>query len=120
MKMRCTRAFFKGVLIPGGELTVTATKGEDGQPQAATFAATAYSGGKVPPYTVSPPLDAPIVIDLGGMSQVRNVVVNLDHDKKHRVGHATEVVNDKKTLGVSGVLSAATQYRDEVALSERL
>jgi hypothetical protein len=115
--MHCNKAYMKGVQILGGPLTVTASKGEDGQPQAPTFTATAYSGGKVPPYTVQPPLDAPIVIDLSGMSTVRNVVANLDHDKKHRVGHATEVVNDKKTLAVTGVLSAATQYRDEVALS---
>lgn len=117
MKACFSKAFYKCVQVAGGQLTINATKGEDGQPQAATFTATAYSGGKVPPYTVQPPLDAPIVIDLGGMSQVRNIVANLDHDKKHRVGHATDVVNDKKTLTVNGVLSAATQYRDEVALS---
>lgn len=117
MRMLASKAFYKGVHVVGGPLTIQATKGEDGQPQAPTFTATAYSGGKVPQYTVQPALDAPIVIDLSGMSTVRNVVANLDHDKKHRVGHATDVVNDKKTLTVNGVLSAATQYRDEVALS---
>jgi phage major head subunit gpT-like protein len=112
------KAFFKGVRFPGGQLTVEAAKtSEDGHPQVPTFAATAYSGGVVPAYTVQPPLDAPLILDLSGMSKARNVVVNLDHNQKQRVGHATDVVNDTKTLSVTGNLSAATIYRDDVAMS---
>lgn len=89
---------------------------EQGPPK---FTALAYSGAVVPKHTATPPLTHDYIFDLTGMKPGRNVVTNLDHNPKHRTGHVTEFNNDGKQLQVAGLLSASTQYRDEVANSAK-
>lgn len=66
------------------------------------FDVRAYNGG---PLKVGG-WDLPVVIDLAGVSQAKSVVANLHHDSKALVGHVTDVSNDGKRLGMSGVVSA--------------
>src|SRR5688572_21796510 len=88
-----------------GTVTLKQAAGEAAGPT--SFDAVAYSGDLIPPGVAqSPRLDLPYVIDLKGVKPSSNVKVNLDHEESQRVGHVTEIVNDKKTLAVSGVLSA--------------
>lgn len=77
----------------------------------------AYSGDVVSRSTLSKPLDHDYIIDLAGMKAGKNIKVNLDHKANQRVGHITEVANDGKQVVVTGLLSAATPHRDEVANS---
>lgn len=90
---------------------------EDGGPP--TFQAVAYSGSVVPGYSATPRLECDYICDLSGLKTGRSVVINLDHKSSQRVGHATDVQNTGKELLVSGVLSAATAHRDEVAQSAK-
>ncbi len=105
------------LIADAGAVTIKAgaTEGESKGPP--TFEGVAYSGGIVNRSTLSQKLDADYIIDLSGMSSGRNVKANLDHKATQRVGHLTGVNNDKTQVAVSGVLSAATSYRDEVANS---
>lgn len=82
-----------------------------------SFAGVAYSGGIVSRATLSKALDADYIIDLTGFSTGKKVKVNLDHKSTQRVGHLTEAQNDGKQVSVTGLLSAETPYRDEVAKS---
>lgn len=93
------------------------SEGESAGPP--TFEAVAYDGTKpVPGYTATPKLDAPYVLNLSGMTQGRVPKVNLDHKSAQRVGHLTGFeLQAGKHLHVSGSLSAATPFRDEVASS---
>jgi hypothetical protein len=58
--------------------------------------------------------DLPVVIDLEGLKVSRNVVANLDHEGRQRVGHVTEHAKTESELKLSGVFSAATPFRAEV------
>lgn len=102
-------------------VTITAAaEGTGGEKQGPpTFQSVAYSGGLVPGYTANPALPHPYVIDLAGNTSHKSPKANLDHKNNQRVGHATSVLNDGKQIEVSGVLSAATSHRDEVANSAR-
>lgn len=92
--------------------------GEGENPGPPSFSSIAYDGTKpVPGYTASPRLDAPYVLNLAGMKQGRSPKANLDHKANQRVGHLTDFVNDGSKVSVSGVLSAASPHRDEVAQS---
>lgn len=92
-----------------------AAEGADQLPP--SFEAVAYSGGVVPGHTLTPRIQGNYVIDLAGMGSARTMKANLDHKPNQRVGHLTEFDNDKTRVKVAGSLSAATQYRDEVAKS---
>jgi hypothetical protein len=100
-------------------IRAAAQPAEEGKPPGPpTFdAAPAYSGGLLPGYTAE--LDLPVVVDLAGMTEARAMKANLDHKKDQRVGHVTSVVNDQKTLAISGVLSAATPHRDQIVASSQ-
>lgn len=118
MKAKLMQAYGKTVRLRASVTIDASAKPEEGQPpKAPAFSAIAYSGSVVPGYTAKPQLDHDFVVDLAGMTASRNVVANLDHDPKHRVGHITDVNNDKSQLVVMGSLSAATPHRDEVAQS---
>lgn len=84
-----------------------------------TFSCVAYSGGLIVGSATTPPVKQPLVIDLTGASRSRNVIANLDHEPKHRVGHVDEVENDGREVRMYGVFSAATPYRDEVVGSSK-
>lgn len=81
------------------------------------FHSVAYSGDRVNGATATPKLQHDYIIDLAGMTAGKNVKANLDHKVNQRVGHVTEFSNDGKQVIVSGLLSAATTHRDEVASS---
>lgn len=103
------------LVADSGAVTIQAGVAEGEGKGPATFGGVAYSGGIVSRRTLTGlNLDADYVIDLAGMESRRSVKVNLDHKTSQRVGHLTEVSNDKKQLSVAGALSAATAYRDEV------
>lgn len=93
-------------------VTIKGAEGDDpkGPP---TFDVTAYNGGALEVAG----WDRPIVIDVEGLSFKRNVVANLDHSPRQRVGHVTDKTKDDHTVMLSGVFSAATPYRDEVVNS---
>lgn len=98
-----------------GPVTINASADEAASGPA-SFEAVAYSGGPVPGYSTTPRFDHPYVVDLRGMKAARKPMANLDHEEDHRVGHLTAVdIGDQ--VVVKGLLSAATQYRDEVARS---
>lgn len=116
-RLRASAHKEKTARIPASVNVRAAAQPEEGkQAGPATFEASpAYSGGVLPGYAAD--LDLPVVVDLQGLTEGRAMKANLDHERKQRVGHVTKVENDKKTLAISGVLSAANQYRDEVAQS---
>ncbi len=97
------------------EIKAAASEGEG--VKIPSFAGVAYSGGIVSRKTLSVPLDADYIIDLSAFSTGKNVKANLDHKSTQRVGHLAEASNDGKQVSVSGLLSAETPYRDEVAKS---
>lgn len=98
-------------------VTASADSAEGEKTGPPKFTSLAYSGGLVPGYTATPPLAHPYVIDLASTTSAKSPKVNLDHKTHQRVGQITSVENDGKTLSISGVLSAATAHRDEVASS---
>jgi hypothetical protein len=98
-------------------LHAAAKEGESAPAGPPSFESLVYSGGRLPGYTAG--LDHDVVVDLAGMKPVKNLVANLDHNPKQRVGHVTAVANDKQTLKASGLLSAATPHRAEVADSSK-
>lgn len=103
------------LVAESGAVKITAAVAEGESKGPATFGGVAYSGGIVDRKTLTGlKLDADYVIDLAGMQTRRGVKANLDHKTSQRVGHLTEVNNDKKQLAVTGALSARTAHRDEV------
>lgn len=96
------------------DVTITAAEMEGDKPKGPpTFSVTAYNGG---------PLDLdgwdmPTVVDLAGLQPRKAMVANLDHKATQRVGNVNGVVNDQKTLVLSGSASAHTAHRDEVVAS---
>jgi hypothetical protein len=101
-----------------GPITVKAGTVDGDKHGPPTFEGIVYSGGIVPSHTLNIPIGtATYIIDLDGMSQGRNVKLNLDHKRSQRVGHLTDYENDKKQIRVAGQLSAATEHRDQVAKS---
>jgi hypothetical protein len=78
----------------------------------------AYSGGKLPGYVAK--LELPVVIDLATLTTRGIVTANLDHRQEHRVGHVDDVQNDRKTLALAGIVSAAsTSAAEFVASAQR-
>lgn len=103
-----------------GEAAITFDAAEDGKDPVAKFnCAPVYSGAPVPGYTSSPALDFDYVVDLAGMKPGRNMVCNLDHNSRQRVGHVVDFDNDKKQINCAGLLSCETEYRDEVVGSSK-
>jgi hypothetical protein len=82
---------------------------------AKTFTVLAYNGDRLR----LPNFPAPVVIDLSKLKLAKRLTANLDHDAEKRVGHVTNVDNDGRRLLLTGVLSAATEWRDEVLASYR-
>lgn len=66
-----------------------------------SFSVKAYNGGelRVKGYHL------PVVLDLAGSKPARSIVANLHHNSTAIVGHATDVVNDGKTLTLGGKVS---------------
>lgn len=107
------------MIATGGEVTIAAGEEVEGQaPGPPSFAALAYSGGKVPGYTATPALSHDYVIDLTGTKHTKNGYANLDHKQTQRVGHLTKV-DISNQIHVEGLLSAATPFSDQVANSVR-
>ena len=82
---------------------------------AKTFTVTAYNGDKL----TLRGWDLPVVLDLSKLVLAPKLVAVLDHDGEKRVGHIDSVDNNGRRLILSGVLSAATPWRDEVLQSHR-
>jgi hypothetical protein len=98
---------------------VTIALAAEDKPGPASFQSLLYSGGVVDRRTAKPPLPEDYVIDLAGMQPAKSIKANLDHDRRQRLGHVTDVINDGKQVSVSGLFSAATPYREEVLNSAR-
>ena len=93
------------------DITINAADGEKKGPRA--FTINAYNGGALE----LPNFDLPVVVDLKGMSVAKSVIANLNHERTQIVGHATDKVNDGKTLALNGVVSGAGQAAAEVLAS---
>ncbi len=78
-----------------------------------SFSMVAYNGG--PMYVDG--YDDPIVIDLSGLKVAPSVVANLNHDSEDPVGHVTDIGNDGSSLELSGILSYASESRDQIVES---
>jgi hypothetical protein len=61
----------------------------------------------------------PLVIDLATLKNAKRVTINLDHERKQRVGHITGSTNNGKTLALSGVISGAGDAAKEVLESAK-
>lgn len=101
----------KGIIALDADVNFIASEGEAKGPR--RFRATAYTGGKLQ----LPNFDLPVVVDLDTLQTRKNIVANLDHDVKKRVGNVDSIENDGKTLVLAGNASAATPSRDEVIQS---
>lgn len=108
---RNTKKHWKKELIRASAVTVT-VNAADATP---SFSMVAYNGG---PLRVGG-YQFPVVLDLAGVEFRRNALANLDHDREKRVGQVTEAINDGRQITLTGVLSAATTYREEVIASSR-
>jgi hypothetical protein len=103
----------KKIIAFAAPVTIKAAEGEGESKGPPTFSVTAYTGGAL---NIAG-WDAPVVIDLAGLTFARSVVANLDHNDRQRVGHVTDKSKLKSELMLAGVFSAATPYRDEVVAS---
>lgn len=63
--------------------------------------------------------ELPVVVDLAGLTFRNQVQANLDHDSTQRVGQVDSIDNDGRRLVLSGLLNAATPFRDEVIASSK-
>lgn len=99
------------LLAFNADITINAAEGEKKGPRA--FSINAYNGGALE----LPNFDLPVVVDLKGMSVAKSVIANLNHEKTQIVGHATEKVNDGKSLGLNGLVSGAGPAAAEVLAS---
>jgi hypothetical protein len=70
----------------------------------------AYTGGPVK--LAGWPL--PLIIDLATLTNAKRIIGNMDHERKQRVGHVTEVQNDGKQVKLAGLISAATDASREL------
>lgn len=90
---------------------IQAAAGEQKGPP--TFDVVAYRGGAVEVGNY----DLPVVIDIAGMEFARSVIGDLFHNNDQLVGHATEKEKTENEVRLRGVMSAATQYTDQVVTS---
>jgi len=74
---------------------------EEGQPR--RWSARAYNGG--PMRVTSPKLDAPMVVDLTGVTFSPSLVANLFHDDQRIVGHVTDKQIAAGALDMAGIVS---------------
>lgn len=79
------------------------------------FEVVAYTG--VPMYLAG--FELPVVVDLEGMQFAKNIVANLDHEQRERVGHVTEKEIADGQVKLSGLASAATAAKKEVVDSAK-
>ena len=93
-------------------ITITAAEGE-GDSGPPSFDVVAYTGG---PLNLSG-WDAPVVVDMKGISFGKSLVANLDHDQSQRVGHVTATNKADGQLTLTGKVSAATDAAREVVES---
>jgi hypothetical protein len=100
------------VIAIAAPITITAAEGE-GTSDPPSFDVVAYTGG---PLTLAG-WDAPVVVDLKGISFGNSLVANLDHDRSKRVGHVTATTKADGQLTLSGKVSAATDSAREVVES---
>lgn len=92
-------------------ITITAEAGEGKGPP--SFNVVAYTGGAL---TLGN-FDAPVVVDLSGVSFGKSLIANLDHDRSKRVGHVTGHDLADGQLALTGKISAATEAAREVSQS---
>lgn len=89
-------------------ISAAVTEGDSKGP--ASFEVVAYTGGAL---TLGN-FDAPVVVDLDGVSFGKSLIANLDHDRGKRVGHVTGREISDGQLVLSGKVSAATESAREV------
>ena len=80
----------------------------DGQPR--RWTARAYNGG--PMRVDSPKLDAPLIVNLKGVTFANSLVANLFHDEERIVGHVTEKQLANGVLDLAGVVSGGGKDAD--------
>jgi len=94
--------------------------GEDGDgksdDQPKRFSMTAYTGGAMDIGYY----DAPVVIDLAGMSVAPPLPILMNHDADKIVGHADDVGLSVSALKLAGVISGASQEATQVTASAGL
>jgi hypothetical protein len=93
-------------------ITITAAEGE-GASGPPSFNVVAYTGGPL----VLAGWDAPVAVDIKGISFGKSLIANLDHDRSKRVGHVTATDKADGQLTLSGKVSAATDAAREVVES---
>lgn len=99
------------IIAIAAPVAIAAAEGEAKGPR--SFEVLAYTGGALEVDA----FDLPIVVDLKGLKTTNSLVANLDHVASQRVGHVTDKSIDGTNLKLSGLMSAATQWRDEVVAS---
>ena len=107
----------ESVMAIVGGLQITAAKKEwDGKEKPRRFKMELYNGGAL----VQAWADAPIVIDLSGLTGTdRSRPALKDHNPSLIVGHTTAVSNDGRSLQVEGVISGTGAVaRDVVATAD--
>jgi len=100
------------IIAIAAPVTITAAEGE-GESGPPSFDVVAYTGGLMD----LDGWDAPVVVDLKGISFSKSLVANLDHDGSKRVGHVTATDKADGQLTLSGKVSAATDAAREVVES---
>lgn len=103
------------IIAMQAEIAIEAAEaGEDGKPSGPPkFDVVAYRGKPV----VVGGWDLPVLIDLEGMEFARNVIGDLFHNHDQLVGHATEKSKTESEVLLKGIISAATQYSEQVVAS---
>lgn len=105
-----TKKLPQSMIAIAASVEMKAATSEDGKPSGPpSFSSTFYNGG---PVQIAG-YDLPVVLDLAGVDQRKNLVANLDHDDKRRVGQFT-ATNDGKQLTAAGVANAKTTASEEV------
>jgi hypothetical protein len=103
----------KQIIAISAPVAISAAVAEGENKGPPSFQVVAYTGGAL---TLGN-FDAPVVVDLDGVSFGKSLIANLDHDRAKRVGHVTgREINDGQ-LVLSGKVSAATESAREVAES---
>jgi hypothetical protein len=101
------------IIAIAAPVSIAAAAGEGETKGPRSFEVLAYTGGALEVDA----FDLPIVVDLKGLKTTNSLVANLDHVPSQRVGHVTDKKIDGSNLVLSGLMSAATQWREEVVAS---
>lgn len=100
IKLRMNAPQIKEVLLRGTASLQLAAAGENKRP---TFEINAYNGGAIQPDR--PYLEAPLVIDLSGVSSPDRISAVLDHDDRKIVGQTSRVRVSNKSIEMAGVIT---------------